>query len=288
LIDSHTHTRYSKHAVGTVDELAAAALQRNVKVLTITDHAPFFVDEQNRLLEDELRRYVDDIERVRQRYAGRMKILTGMEFDFMPGSEPFLSRLLDTVQLDYVIGSIHYIPLGQELVKVWDLPRLNEQLVLDSYFRALRELLTSNLFDAVGHADTLLRAVPESVLFHRLDQVLPLFAGRRISYELNASGLRKSIYNPESCTEQAAGDSYPSRRAVSALLAAGASFTIGSDAHDPRDVGAGIIPLLEELAPLGLHTVSYYEKRTRIDVSVPDILMTNRTRGDRFDGATMA
>ena len=287
MIDSHTHTRYSKHAVGTVDELAAAAIQRNVKVLTITDHAPFFVDDQNRLLEDELRPYCDDIERVRRRYAGRMKILTGMEFDFMPGSEPFLRRLLDTVQLDYVIGSIHYVPVGRELVKVWDLPRLNEQVVLDSYFGALRELLTCNLFDAVGHADTLLRAVPESVLFHHLDEIVPLFADRRISYELNASGLRKSIYNPELGTEQAAGASYPSRRAVSALLAAGASFTIGSDAHDPSDVGAGIIPLLEELAPLGLHTVSYFEKRTRIDVPVPDILLANRTGGDRFDGAAM-
>lgn len=287
MIDSHTHSHYSKHAVGTVDELAAAAIQKNVKVLTITDHAPFFVDKKNRLLEDELLSYFDDIERVRRRYAGRMKILTGLEFDFMPGSEPFLRRLLEMVQLDYVIGSIHYVPLGRELVKVWDLPRLNEPLVLDSYFRALQELLTCNLFDAVGHADTLLRAVPEAVLFHRLDQVLPLFASQRISYELNTSGLRKSIYNPESGTEHAAGASYPSRQAVLALLAAGASFTIGSDAHDPIDVGAGIVPLLEELAPLGLHTVSYYEKRTRIDVPVSDILGTNRTRGRRFGGMAM-
>lgn len=74
---------------------------------------------------------------------------------------------------------------------------------------------------------------------------------------------------------------------MSALLAAGASFTVGSDAHDPSDVGAGIIPLLEELAPLGLHTVSYYEKRTRIDVPVPGILVAHRTGADRFDGAAI-
>ncbi|EOE7419015.1 PHP domain-containing protein, partial [Pseudomonas aeruginosa] len=50
MIDSHSHTSYSKHATGTVDELVRASIAAGVTILTITDHAPFPVDTDNRLL----------------------------------------------------------------------------------------------------------------------------------------------------------------------------------------------------------------------------------------------
>ncbi|MEN1753624.1 PHP domain-containing protein, partial [Pseudomonas aeruginosa] len=48
MIDSHSHTSYSKHATGTVDELVRASIAAGVTILTITDHAPFPVDTDNR------------------------------------------------------------------------------------------------------------------------------------------------------------------------------------------------------------------------------------------------
>jgi histidinol-phosphatase (PHP family) len=56
VIDSHTHTHYSKHARGTVDEVIDAAIARGVRLLTITDHAPFPIDPDNRLRRTELQR----------------------------------------------------------------------------------------------------------------------------------------------------------------------------------------------------------------------------------------
>lgn len=273
IIDSHTHTHYSKHATGSVDELVDTAMRRNVTVLTVTDHAPFYVDTDNRLLEAELDSYFQDIERARRRCAGSMKILAGLECDYMQGSEPYLQRLLENLDLDFVIGSIHYVPVDGELVKVWDLPRLHDVAVLDGYFDALHGLLNCGLFDAVGHADTLLRGVPEAVLLERLEAMVPLFADGRISYELNASGTRKSVYDMHLRHERTGVISYPSRAIIPAMTRAGATFTIGSDAHDPADVGEGVIGLLQELAPLGVQTISYYEKRVRVDLPTVDVLV---------------
>lgn len=272
MIDSHTHTFYSKHATGSVDELVDAAMRRNVKVLTITDHAPFHVDTNNRLLEAELDSYFQDIERARRRCAGSMKVLAGLECDYIQGSEPYLQRLLNNAELDFVIGSIHYVPVEGELVKVWDLPRLHDVTVLNRYFDELRGLLTCGLFDAVGHADTLLRGVPEAVLLDRLKPMVPLFADRRLSYELNASGVRKTVYDSKLRHERLGVTSYPSRAIVPLLARAGATFTIGSDAHNPADVGEGVIALLHELAPLGVQTISYYEKRVRVDLATVGVL----------------
>ena len=273
MIDSHTHTHYSKHARGSVDALAAAAYQHGVTVLTITDHAPYPIDSNNRLLETELHDYFDDIARVKAQYVGKMTILAGLECDYTPGCTDYLQQLLAPWPLDFVIGAIHYVPKGEELVKVWDLPRLHAPAVLDVYFDTLRDMLTCGLFDAIAHVDTLLRGVPEDEFDARLAPLLPLFAKHGVSYELNASGPRKSVYCPVANKESAPGaPSYPSRRAVATLLDAGATMTIGSDAHDPIDAGAGIRPLLKELHCVGLHEVVYYVKRQPVKVPVARLL----------------
>ncbi|WP_043531996.1 histidinol-phosphatase [Litchfieldella xinjiangensis] len=267
MIDSHSHTFYSKHATGTVDELVRASVAAGVKVLTITDHAPFPVDSDNRLLESELDHYFADIERAQQIYQGQIKILRGLEFDYMPGSDAYNRDLLARYELDFAIGSIHYVEVpGNRLVKVWELPRLAGHAFLDLYFAHLEALLESGLFDAVGHADTLLRGVPEEIVLRRLEPLLPLFVRNGIAYELNASGLRKSSLDPKSGREIHGVWSYPSRTLLPQLMAHNVAFTVGSDAHAPCDAGAGIVDLLNALQPLGLQSISYFERRRRIDV----------------------
>lgn len=267
MIDSHSHTFYSKHAVGTVDELVRASIVAGVKILTITDHAPFPVDSDNRLLEAELECYFADIERARQEHQGQITILRGLEFDYMPGSDAYNRDLLDRFELDFAIGSIHYVELPDEpMAKVWELPRLASAGFLDRYFAHLQALLECGLFDAVGHADTLLRGVAEDVVLRRMEPLLPLFARNGVAYELNASGIRKSSLLPGSTHEVKGVWNYPSRTLLPQLIAHGAAFTIGSDAHDPLDAGAGISTLVDELYPLGLKWISYFEDRRRIEM----------------------
>lgn len=276
MIDCHVHTHYSKHAVGTVDEVVRAALAKEVRVITFTDHAPFHVDSLNRLFENELDRYFEDIERARTAYRGQIKILRGLELDFLPGATDYTARLLDHYDLDFAIGSIHYIPMAHcEQVKVWDLARLNDPAVLKRYFSALTELLGCGLFDAVGHPDTLLRGVSESVVHRYMEPILPAFARHNIAFEVNASGLRKTTLDLSAGREVHGKWSYPSLSLIHLLIHAGAAFTIGSDAHTPEDVGVGVREVVDALIPIGLRTVSYFEDRQRIDIEATT-LMTSR------------
>lgn len=273
MIDSHTHSSYSKHAVGSIDDLVCMALAKGVRILTITDHAPFFVDENNRLLKSELQQYLLDIEQAKAKYAGEITILKGLELDFMPGAYDYLARMVSKLDLDFLIGSIHYIPVNNEHVKVWDLQRLNNPGVLESYFTVLEELLQSGLFDAVGHPDALLRAIPDSVFLEYLEPLLPLFTRNKIAYELNSSGLRKTALDPLSGCEAVNIWSYPSLSILPQLITQNISCTIGSDAHAPADVGEGIEELLQMLIPAGLNTVSYFENRRRIDAPVHSLCL---------------
>lgn len=234
MIDSHSHTFYSKHATGTVDELVRASIAAGVTILTLTDHAPFPVDTDNRLLASELDRYFADIERARNSYQEQITILCGLELDYMPGTDAFNRELLTCYPMDFVIGSIHYVEVPDEtMVKVWELPRLAGQAFLDRYFANLEGLLDSGLFDAVGHADTLLRGVPEDIFLRRFEPLLAPLARSGIAFELNASGLRKSSLDPATGREVQGFWSYPSRELVAQLIAHEVPFTVGSDTHDP-------------------------------------------------------
>lgn len=273
MIDSHSHTFYSKHATGSVDELVRASIAAGVSILTITDHAPFPVDPDNRLLASELDRYFADIKQAQMAYDGQITILQGLEFDYMPGTEAFTRDLLAGYPLDFAIGSIHYVEvLGELMVKVWELPRLAAEAFLDRYFANLEGLVACGLFDAVGHADTLLRGLPEDVFLRRFEPVLALLARSDMAFELNASGLRKSSLAPLTGQQVQGLWSYPSQRLLPQLIAYDVPFTIGSDTHAPEDAGAGVAELMRELRPLGLGRISYYKGRRRIDVDI-DILM---------------
>lgn len=268
IIDSHTHTAYSKHATGSVDEVVRAAIAAGVDVLTITDHAPFHIDSCNRLLESELAVYLDEIRRARVEHAGQIRILTGLEVDYTLGGRSHAERLLSNLDLDFVIGSIHYLHLDGQRVNVWDLQRLNEPAVIDQFFLTLEEAVSCGLFDSIGHPDALLRSVPASHWAERFLPLAPLFRREDVSYELNASGLRKSSWDAATQQEQHGRWSYPSREALPELLSCGVSFTVGSDAHAPTDVGAGVCNMLSELIPFGLQSICYYEGRQRIELSL--------------------
>ncbi|MFQ2037101.1 histidinol-phosphatase [Aeromonas veronii] len=273
MIDSHSHTFYSKHGVGSVDELVCASIAAGVTILTITDHAPFIVDSGNRLLEAELEQYFTDIDNARRAYSGEITLLSGLELDYMPGTENDTRVLLARYPIDFAIGSIHYVKLDHEpMVKVWELPRLAGEAFLQRYFGSLQGLLESGLFDAVGHADSLLRGIPEAQFLRYLEPLLGVLAHSSIAWELNASGLRKTTLDPMSGQEVDGLLSYPSSTLLAQLIDLNVPLTIGSDAHDPRDAGAGIAELMHELSLQGLQHLSYFRQRQRTDIALDDLL----------------
>ena len=157
MIDSHTHTKYSKHATGSVNELVEAAISNGISILTITDHAPFLIDINNRLLESEIDSYAKDILLAQQMYKNDIKILYGMEFDYSSCYSNYVEKLMGNLDLDFAIGSIHYIETADGRVNNWDIYKLNTKEYCELYFESLEELIETKLFNSIGHVDSILR-----------------------------------------------------------------------------------------------------------------------------------
>jgi histidinol-phosphatase (PHP family) len=269
MLDLHTHTKYSKHAKGEVEEVIKSAISNKVDILCLTDHAPYLVDVNNRILDAELNEYIEEVNRASKTYHDQIRVLVGLEVDYHPDHEDYISDLLQSVNLDYVIGAIHYVYVNGERINVWDIESLSSKEFLDEYFIYLDKMICSGFFDSIAHPDTIMRGGIKSKQF--FDRFYPLARKMReykVSYEINCSSRRKSNYNVESQSKDKGDAVYPNYYLVEALIREGISFTIGSDAHKPEDVGLGIHENLVKCMEVGLEFVTYYESRRPKKLSI--------------------
>ncbi len=100
----HVHSTWSD-GQNTMRELAEACIARDFLYLGISDHSKTAAYAGG-LTEDDLRRQHEEIERLNEEYAGRLRILKGSECDILKdGTLDYADDVLAT--LDFVIASIH-------------------------------------------------------------------------------------------------------------------------------------------------------------------------------------
>ncbi|MBR7034090.1 MAG: hypothetical protein IKI03_10730 [Clostridia bacterium] len=152
----HTHTTLSDGR-NTVAENVEAALGAGFVSLGISDHS-YVEGDTGTVGKDAEERYVGAIRTEAERYAGRIDVFAGLEFDrFSPCRRELY---------DYVIGSVHLIDCGGRLCQIdwghefvkWVTDEFFGGDVLklcEEYFRTLAEHVKENRPDIVGHFDVI-------------------------------------------------------------------------------------------------------------------------------------
>ncbi len=270
LADLHTHTARCGHAGGLDEEYVEAAIARGLAAIAMTDHVPFYWlpperhDPRLAMAPDELPRYVDAVLALRERYAGRVEVLLGLEADFIAGQEEALALLLERFPFDVVLGSVHW--LGEWLVDApSSLPRYRQgaeevERIWDEYTTQLVAAARSGLFDVLAHLD-----LPKKFGFRsqapfagRLAEVVAAVAAGDCAVELSSAGRRKPV-----------GEDYPADEVVAALVAAGVPFVLSSDAHAPDEVGFGFAELAARASANGVAATPLFRRRQATALLLP-------------------
>ena len=90
MMDIPSHTRYSNCGIDEPEAIAEAALAGGITLFGICDH--------NYGIGERLEQYKAEIAALREAYAGRMRILTGIEIASVPNlGEPNPERLTDLI-----------------------------------------------------------------------------------------------------------------------------------------------------------------------------------------------
>ncbi len=260
LFDYHNHTYLCGHAIGTAEEYVVAAIRLGLTEIGISDHIPmYWLPEDKRdptiaMSEDQLEAYVDMVLSLRSAYP-EINIRLGIEADYIPGAEEKLERLLEQYPWDYVYGSVHFIddwgfdnPEYAYRYEEWDLLKLYER-----YFEIIACAAKSHLFDIMGHIDVIKKwghELQESPigLYKKVAEVV---ADSGVAVELNTAGYRKPV-----------GKLYPSGDLLRELVSREVDFVLGSDSHQPSEVGYRLEDALHEAQAYGaVHLVGFSQRR---------------------------
>lgn len=104
VLDSHTHTIASGHAYNTLNEMMAAAADKDLELLAITDHAPALPGAPHLFYYTNAR--VIDRDYYYEKYGRKTRLLFGTEVNILPDGTVDL-RDSTLSHLDIVIASMH-------------------------------------------------------------------------------------------------------------------------------------------------------------------------------------
>ena len=219
----HTHSTFCDGR-DTPDAMVRAALEKGFDVLGFSSHSEMLRDPSA---------YRDEIRALAKRYLGRIEIRCGIEADW--------PCPLDLAPYDYVIGSVHFVPLASGGRLAFDqAPEILKNGIRDhfggdarafvrTYFAIEREMLAAGRFDIVGHPDLVRKFNAKHPFFDEnadwyraeLEKTADAIAATGRPVEINTGAISRGWLD----------EAYPSPEFRALLRTRGVRFILSADAH---------------------------------------------------------
>lgn len=163
------------------------------------------------------------------RDEGSVTVYDAVEMDYHPDDRADIRDFLKTAGFDYAIGSVHRVDGAnvQSNTRFENTSEAERDRIVEQYYRHLVDLIETELFEIAAHPDlpertSSLRGRATEEQYRRVARA---FENSRTVPEINAGR----------ATDE--GIVHPADPFLEILLEHDIGFTIGSDAHDPSDVG---------------------------------------------------
>lgn len=261
LSDSHTHTILSPDGHASLSEMAQAAVNTGLNVLTVTDHYDMLSEDGKRCMSYDWAPALEQFRETAPRFQDRLDLRFGIElgesFVSPERARAILAQAGDA--LDQVIGSIHNFREeeggGEYFFADFRDPAFC-RAALDGYFTSMEEIVAAPAcYDVLGHIIYPLRYMHrDGHDFNLMDN----YRDRLAEILRNVIKMGRSI-EVNTCR----GNTVQDWRDILLLYRdlGGTLVTTGSDAHYPADMAKGIREANDLLRACGFDRVTVYKHR---------------------------
>ena len=233
LQDLHMHTIFSD-GKNTPEEMVQEAIRRGLDTVGISDHSSG--DPCGMTLADSVR-YREEIARLKRKYAGQIRVLCGLERDYMTD---------DFADYDYTIGSVHWLsmPDGHHISIDWTAEKLRagagkyfggDMIALaEAYYATVSRVVEVTRCDIIGHFDLVTKFIEVDPSFDLRD---PRYvrAWQRAADILLQTGKTFEI-NTGAISRGYRTDPYPAAEIRQYIRDHGGKMILSSDAHQKENI----------------------------------------------------
>lgn len=234
----HSHTEFCD-GHEPMARMAQAAFEAGLPRYGFSPHSPIPIPSPCNMKRDDVGAYIEEAERLKELYEGRMEILAGMEIDYLGPKWGPHSEYFREVGLNYSIGSVHFVP--NQHGEHYDCDGRPERFirylheyfqgdleyVCRKYFEQVGEMIERGGFDILGHLDKIAAnadAAREGVEDNgwwgdAVEEIIDSAVSKGLTIEINTKAYEEK------------GRFFPAERWWEMLRERNAKVTFHSDAH---------------------------------------------------------
>jgi len=255
----HTHTLFCD-GKDNIETMCRAAYEKKLCAIGFSAHAPIAkktgMKSEWHLSDERLDEYIEQVLEAKRRWQGKISVFLGLEIDYIKGLRSAVDSDIKALNLDYLIGSVHYvIPANGAEPFTVDGPLeeftkgLNEgfggdaQALMHCYYDAMAEMTAIGGFEILGHADLVKKNCnnkklwPEESETCRQKEIAVAAAETGVTVEVNTGGINRGKIS----------DVYPSLSFLRFFREYDVPVIITSDAHQAEDINGNYDKALQTL-----------------------------------------
>ncbi|KKB51931.1 HisJ family histidinol phosphate phosphatase [Parabacteroides sp. HGS0025] len=279
LSNYHSHCTFCDGR-STPEDFVKFAISHGFRAYGFSSHSPLPFETFWNMSKDDMPEYLEEINRLKEKYAGQLEIYTSLEIDYLDETYNPSIAYFQELPLDYRIGSIHFLPLSEHLSEdnmvCIDGAFADYKDSVDRYFEGKISKLVTRYFDStlkmieaggidiVGHMDKIYMNGHKCEGFSfdadwyqkPFKAVLDLIAQKGLMVEVNTKNLIKKQ------------QIFPRKEYLGLLKDMNIPVMVNSDCHYPDLVNDGRSEAFEILKEIGFRTTRELIKGYWQDVAI--------------------
>ena len=261
--DMHVHSCFSSDSNENPESIIETAIEKGFSYVYFTDHhdTDFPVNRENPDMDFQLDfpTYIECLTRLREKYCNQIELRIGVEQGICKEVADKVTALSKQYDFDFIIGSSHLTGLvnGDPYYPSYYDGMTNVEAYRKYFMSEVENVRLTSAFDVYGHLDYAVRYCPDKTFIYRFEdyqdifeELFKLLIEKGKGIEINTAGISKI------------GFAHPHIDALRLYREMGGEIiTVGSDAHNCKNIGYGFDKAEELLKTTGFQYYTVFKDR---------------------------